>query len=219
MIREKMAAAGEMIKNHKKSLLVLFVFVLLGVALHLRDQQESEAFQGVVEREVASGNTKSRSFWFHLEEESGAGNDASIAEEIGERELDLEISPVELNREEAFSLLEKAVDEWEDGYLGENSSPEEVQKELVLPSTICDGLVKISYESSDYEILNTDGTVETSSLTQEGKLVELTARFSYGEYTRIETYALMVKPSPKGSADWILGELEKEALQTEENSR
>ncbi len=211
-MREKSARTIEMVKNHWKSLLLLVMFVMIAVSIRQQDQKEAEEFQGIVERESETGDTQSRSFSFHLEEGDGAG-------EIGEQELSLEVSPLQLDRDEAFALLGEAVEAWEGSYLGENASAEEVRQDLELPSTFCDGLVAVSYESSDYEILQADGKVETGSLSAEGEIVELTARFSYGEYTRIETAGLLVLPPAEGSAEWIVRELEREASQTEEDSR
>ncbi len=222
MIREKLAAAVNVIKNHKKSLLVFLVFLLLAVALRMRSTFEADSFHGTVEREAETGSTRNRSFRFHLEKD-GRGDDPDGREEtasqIGEQELNLSVSPLQLNREEAFELLETAQAEWSEDYLGENASANEVRTDLILPDTVCDGLVSVSYESSNYEVLNTDGTVATDSLPAEGERVELTARFSYGEYTRIDTSTLLILPPREGSTEWILRELEKEASQTEESSR
>ncbi len=211
-MREKMAKAVKAVKEHKNSLLILTVFVFLAVVIRNQEMQEAEDFQGVVEREDETGDIQSRTFSFHLEE-------GDMADEIGERELDLDVSPLQLDREEAFALLEEAVTEWEDSCLGENESAEEVRQDLFLPTSFCDGLVTVSYESSDYDVLQTDGTVTTDSLSSEGEIVELTARFSYGDYTRIETIGVQILPPPEGSAEWILREVEREASQTEEDSR
>ncbi len=213
-MRKKIGQIAETLKKHKTSLLLLAVFVMLAVAIRSRDLREAETFYGVVEREPAAGNTQNRSFFFHLEEgqETAAG-------EFGEQELCLEISPLRLERDEAFELLDEAVAEWEESVLGENPSAEEVRQDLVLPAALGGGLVAVSYESSDYEVLDTNGTVTTGDLEPEGTLVELTARFSYDDYTRIETAAFRILPPAGGSAEWILRELEREAVRTEEDSR
>ncbi len=200
------------IKDHKMSLLILAVFVIMAVSIRSQEQQEAGEFQGVVEREAETGNTQNRSFSFHLEE-------GDVADEIGEQELEIEVSPLQLDREEAFELLDEAVSLWEASYLGDNGSADEVLTDLVLPASFCDDLVSVSYESSDYEVLQTDGTVTTESLDAGGEIVELTARFSYGDYTRIETAGLKIMPPEEGSAEWVIRELEREVSQTEEDSR
>ncbi len=211
-MRGKYEKAVNFIKDHKMSLLILAVFVIMAVSIRSQEQQEAEEFQGVVEREAEDGSTQSRSFSFHLEE-------GAVADEIGEQQLEIEVSPLQLDREEAFELLDEAVAVWEESYLGENGSAGEVLLDLNLPTSLCGGLVSVSYETSDYEVLQTDGTVTTESLDSGGEVVELTARFSYGDYTRIETAGLRIMPPEEGSAEWVIRELEREVAQTEEDSR
>lgn len=225
----------KMLKSHKKSVLILGLFVLLSAGMWLRDQAETGDSAGIVERDVKGGSTQNRTFSFRLERESDGDTesisvDSSVSGEwnvsegqndgfANAGELELDISAVQPGQEEAFALLEEAVAEWEEVFLGENASVNEVRENLVLPSEICDGLVLISYESSDYGVLQTDGTVETDTLTEEGTLVELTAAFTYGEYTQIETVTLCILPPAEGSAEWLYSELEEAAQQAEENSR
>ncbi len=221
MIREKITSLAEVIRQHKKAILVLALFILLAAALRVRDLNEADAFLGTVEREPISGNTRDLSFPFHLEAENldDLSESEAVKEQIGEQDLTLAVSPLELEREEAFALLAQAGLEWEEGYLGNNVSADEVRQDLILPVSACDGLVSISYESGNYGIVNTDGTLQTDSLPESGELVELTVRFSYGDYTRIDTRDLMVLPPEEGSAEWILREINREAVQTEETSR
>ncbi len=211
-MREKLETVVNAVKDHKMSLLILAVFVIMAVSIRSQEQKEAEEFHGVVEREPETGNTQSRNFSFHLEE-------GDVADEIGEQKLEVEVSPLQLDRDQAFELLDEAVAVWEESYLGENGSADEVREDLILPASMCDDLVTVSYESSDYEVLQTDGTVTTDSLDPEGEIVELTARFSYGDYTRIETAGLRIMPPEEGSAEWVLKELEREVAQTEEDSR
>ncbi len=217
-MREKAVPFAGIIKKHRLSLLIFALFLLLAAAMRMQALKEAESFEGIVEREETGGSTQSKSFSYRVEEAETGGADA-IAEELGEQELSLEVSPVQLEREEAFDLLRQAVEEWEAEYLGENASADEVRSDLTLPTDLCDGLVTIRYESGDYDVLNTDGTVTTDTLEAEGELVELTARFSYGDYTQIETTGIRVLPPIEGSAEWVVSELAKEASRTEEDSR
>ncbi len=223
----------KMLETHKKSVLIFGLFVLLSAGMWLKDQADRGNFEGIVEREAGGGAAQSRIYSFRLEKDTDAetsseestvfgggnvsgGQDDELADS---GELELDVFPVQPDFGEAFALLEEAVDAWEAVFLGENDSVNEVRENLVLPSEICDGLVLISYESSDYGVLQTDGTIETDTLTDEGALVELTAVFSYGEYEQIETVTLRILPPAEGSADWIYSELEKAAQQAEEESR
>ncbi len=217
MMTKKLASARKLFKEHKLSLLVLALFLVLALAARMQNLEEVRSFSGTVEREDPDGETQTESFSFHLEEETGTED--AVTGEIGEQELELEIAPLALEREEAFAYLQQAAEEWEEIYLGDNPSVNEVRVDLDLPSALCDGMVTVDYESSDYEVLTADGIVTTESLPTEGTMTELTARFSCGEYTQMESRTLCILPPKEGSVDWVLSELDREAAQTEEDTR
>ncbi|MCD7981898.1 MAG: type II secretion system F family protein [Clostridiales bacterium] len=200
--------------SHRKSILILGLFILLAAGVYIRDRTDAEGNAGFVERDAEGGDTQNRTFSFRLEKSAGQGDEAS---ESGE--LELSVSPVQSDPEEAFALLDQAVLEWEAGYLGENESANEVRYDLSLPSQVCDGRVQVSCESSDSGILQADGAIFSDGLGEEGALVDLTVKFIYGDYTRMETYAVRVFPPEEGSREWILSELTKAAEQAEEESR
>ncbi len=214
---KKLAVVMRRIKEHKLSLLVLALFLVLALAARMQNLEEVRSFSGTVEREDPDGETQTESFSFHLEEETGTED--AIAEEVGEQELALDIAPLALEREEAFAYLAQAAEEWEEIYLGDNPTANEVRVDLNLPATLCDGMVTVDYESSDYEVLTADGIVTTESLPTEGTLTELTVRFSCGDYTQIETRTLQILPPAEGSAAWLLRELNREAEEAEEATR
>ncbi len=210
------------LKFHKRSVLILILSVFLSFGVWVRGQADAAAAAGIVKRASEGGSTESRTFGFWLEEsgetEQGAlGNGEQTESE--KQELKLEVAAVQRDREESLELLENAVIEWEAGYLGDNDSANEVRQNLNLAAEGCGGLVQISCESSNCEILQTDGTVVADDLTEDGELVELTATFVCGEYTRIEAYMLRILPPEEGSAAWILSELQKEVQEAEEESR
>lgn len=73
--------------------------------------------------------------------------------------------------------------------LKENSSLEDVRKDLELVFKLDGYPFQISWESGAYSLINTDGTVHNEELT-EGEIVTLTAKFSYEEWCReVQLYA------------------------------
>ncbi|MCD8149186.1 MAG: type II secretion system F family protein [Clostridiales bacterium] len=156
-----------MLKSHKKSVLILGVSVLLAAGIGMRDQAEMGEMLGIAERGEEGGDARSQTFSFRLQrsEEDGGNTDGQEQTDEEELEMELEIAAVQRSREESLELLEQAVTEWEDGYLGDNSSANEVRQDLNLVSELCEGMVQVSYESSDSTILQTDGTVTAKSMT------------------------------------------------------
>ncbi|MCD8218615.1 MAG: type II secretion system F family protein [Clostridiales bacterium] len=156
-----------MLKSHKKSVLILGMSVLLAIGIGMRDQAEMGEMLGIAERGEEGGDAGTQTFSFRLQrsEEDGGNTDGQEQTDEEELEMELEIAAVQRSREESLELLEQAVTEWEDGYLGDNSSANEVRQDLNLVSELCGGLVQVSYESSDSTALQTDGTVTAESMT------------------------------------------------------
>lgn len=194
------------LRGHKKTVLVLIVFLLLALCLAVRDYLNEPQDAAEVTRQ----------------EEGGSGENRTFSYQVGEgeqQEITLEIKPVERSGEEAEKLLEQAVTEWESTYLSENESENNISEPLNLPNQFCDGLVAVSYESSDYDILDTDGSIFRDNIPEDGALVELTAEFSYAGYTRRESCWLRIVLPKRGSVEWVSWQLGKDAAKTEENTR
>lgn len=95
--------------------------------------------------------------------------------------------------QETEALYQQAVASLEDAIRGENESLEDVRKDLQLITVLEGYPFEISWESSNYALVNVDGTVDNRDLT-EGEIVTLIAHFRYEEQTR--DYQLYVKVNP-----------------------
>ncbi len=87
---------------------------------------------------------------------------------------------------EAQALLPTAI-------LGENEKLEDVRKNLDLVCELAGYPFEISWESSAYSLVDTDGTVLNGELTT-GEIVTLTARFDYEDWSK--EYPLLVQVNP-----------------------
>ena len=204
-IRENIGKWLRFFGEHKKSVLVFAVFLLLAAGVYRSGQTEILGTLGTASRAGEGGSTETQTFTYQIE----GGQ---------EGELSLDVSPQERSADAVLELLQEAVVEFEEVWLGENESADEVRSDLNLPSTLCGGLVEVSYESSNYSALNTDGTVDSDTV-EDGELVELTASFSYSDTTQIETYAVLLYGPEEGSSAWIAARLQVLAEEAEENSR
>lgn len=71
--------------------------------------------------------------------------------------------------------------------LGENDRLEDVRKDLELVTELKGYPFRISWESSAYSLIHSDGTVYNEGLT-EGEIVVLTARFRCEEWVRKSSF-------------------------------
>ena len=135
------------------------------------------------------------------------------------QELELEIHPQEYSEQETEEYVRQAVSLWEQEYLGENDSEKAIYKALKLPDTMMDGMVTVSYESSEYDILHEDGSVSLESVPDEGILVELQATFTCQKYIQTEIRSLQVILPPKGSRAWFQVQVARAIEKAEQSSR
>lgn len=109
------------------------------------------------------------------------------------QELPLLIEPVRYPEEilkqkfeDGFAFLEQAM-------LGDNPAPDQIQTDLNLPTSIPDSGLRVSWGSSDYELLEENGTVHNDTLTGAVSL-SLSLTLSYEDREEIREYGLTICP-------------------------
>lgn len=95
--------------------------------------------------------------------------------------------------EEAEALYRKAVDLLPEIIKGQNDTLEDVRCDLDLVNRVERYPFDISWESSNYSIVNTDGTLNNADL-QESVIVMLTARFQYEKWSWEHQMYVQVNP-------------------------
>ncbi len=192
------------LKEHRKSILTAVVFVLLAVLMWLR--QSADSHTEILTREKPGGSVRQEQIIC----QTGDGVT---------QELELEIHPQEYSEQETEEYVRQAVSLWEQEYLGENDSEKAIYEALKLPDTMMDGMVTVSYESSEYDILHEDGSVSLESVPDEGILVELQATFTCQKYIQTEIRSLQVILPPKGSRAWFQVQVARAIEKAEQSSR
>lgn len=118
--------------------------------------------------------------------------------------------------------LEKQYDEAQTLFpaviLGENERLEDVRKDLILVSELAEYPFRISWESSAYSLVDTDGTVHNKELT-EGEIVTLTAQFRYEDWRRDRQFLVQINPAVYTPQEAIRSRLENLLREHEENTR
>lgn len=191
-------------KEHKKSILGAGIFIFLAVAMWMKQSDGTPA--GVIVREKPGGAIRQEQISY----KTGDGINGKV---------ELEIHPQECSEREAKEYVQKAVKIWEREYLGENSSEMEVYQPLNLPEQLLDGMVTVTYESSDIDVLQEEGTIAMEHVPEEGIVLELQAKFSCQNYSQTEIRSLQIVLPPVGSAERLEIELARKAEETEQNSR
>ena len=128
------------------------------------------------------------------------------------------VEPKRLSREESKKLLQETLQQMETYILGENSSLEEVRKDLKLISKV-EGLpVELTWELDSYEVLNLDGSLRSENLKEEGSIVELTAYVSCNQEEAVYRGYARVLPPLLSPAEIFMQELAREMEELEEKN-
>ena len=194
----------ERLKEHKKEILLVVVFVFLGaVVLFSQNREMEEMLQNGLKREEAGGEENTYTYEYRV----GGGE---------KKTLDITVRPRLLTQNEVMDVLKKAREEWEEGWLGDNTSAAEVGSNLYFPETLQDGLVEVEYQLSDYDILNAFGEIEEDELTSEGKNVTVTALMSCQDVELpVEKFVTLKRQKKQGEE--VVEEQVKETVALEES--
>lgn len=108
--------------------------------------------------------------------------------------LEIRLSERAYTKEEASKVYEDILGELPRYILGDNSSLKEVRSNLNLLTGLNRYGVRLSWESSDSELVDSFGEVKNADLEEQGRPVNLTVRMTEGNWPREYTVPIEVKP-------------------------
>ena len=118
---------------------------------------------------------------------------------------------IEVFYQEAVEILPTVI-------LGQNEKPEDVRLDLDLVSALEDYPFQISWESSAYSLINTDGTVHNEELT-DGEVVTLTASLRYEDWSRELVFPVQVNPVIYTPEEALRGRVEELIRENEDSTK
>ena len=174
----------------KKQLLCIGAGVFLGIVAWMVQEADPVIKTGnVLERPAADDSYKEQELYIKGLFESGR-----------EVPFDLRIYPKQYTKEEAYSLYEEILDQIPEKIRGENLSLKEVRKDLDLITVWPEYGISLSWQSSEPEILESDGTLHSEKLEEdlaagiEQQKIDLTVRMSDGNWPEEYSLSVTVKP-------------------------
>lgn len=146
-----------------------------------------------------------------------AGPDGETRRDFGTYEVTVHAR--ELTRQEAAARAEEIFRAMPKAVLGENADPGEIRFPLRLPSRGEVEPFSISYESSRYSVMDTDGSVYNSEYGEDQREdVELTAILSYGDYLFEKKLPFTVCAPVRDPEEQLRGRIEAALRDAERNS-
>ncbi|MCM1143186.1 MAG: type II secretion system F family protein [Blautia sp.] len=135
--------------------------------------------------------------------------DVALSAQIGEGEPEEILYTVEAQKyteEEIATLYQEASAHLAESILGNNESLDHVTGNLALTDSLEGYPFQISWDSSQYSLVHTDGSVHNEEL-EEGQVVMLTASFQYEDITFEEVFPVQVQPVVYTQKEQLLREL------------
>ena len=174
------------IKVWRKQLLCVGTGMFLGAAAWILQERDPVIKEGnVLERPAADESYQEQELYVR-----------GLVEKGGDIPFDLRIYPKHYTKEEAYNLYKEILDQIPEMIRGENISINEVQHDLELMTQWPRYGISLSWQSSEPEILENDGTLHTEKLKKNGysQQICLTVRMSDGSWP--EEYDLFVTVTP-----------------------
>ncbi len=155
-------------------------------------------------------------------EGSGQGKSTETLEvQIGgiREKIDVTVSERAYGEDELKQIFSTASEQLTERILGDNESLDEVRSDLDLVTEIPKYGISVSWESDDYSVIDMQGKLNQEELTEDGRIVTLTAVLGYGEEKAAYEFCVRVFPPRAGSREQVLMELEEELEKADQQNR
>lgn len=144
---------------------------------------------------------------------------AQVEDMEGKEKLNVMIGEQEYAADETEVVLAEAGEKLERYILGENESLDLVRNDLNLISEIPNTSIEVSWETSDYKIMDATGAIQSENLDAGGTLITLTAVLSYNQAQVVEQLSACIYPPLLSDREAVRKSLEHALTQTEETTK
>lgn len=170
----------------KLLLLMLFIGNIFATGLFINSRIDGVLEDGKYIRRNAYGMGSMET---KLQAETEKGNGTSIRQNFTFIVEEQQLEDVLVKQ-----MADRLTQELPSMILGNNSSLEEVREDLNLIQRAEGYPFRIEWESDDYSCIYSDGSVINEQLEKEGKVVCLTAIFTYGDYKEEHIFPIHIVP-------------------------
>ncbi|TCT11651.1 type II secretion system protein F (GspF) [Natranaerovirga pectinivora] len=195
-------------------ILILFSFSFLGLVIGYSDYQNTYLIEG---------NTLLRPGYNQGATSYELDLTIKTENEILNESIEVMVEPKSLTTEQALRLLENSLEYLKVYILGENESLNNVQYPLKLIKEIPGTQIKVNWESSHPEIIDSNGMIDFKDITEEGIYVSLLPTLVYGDIQLKHNLIVQVWPRVisqkellESNLNRMLDELNKEGLENSE---
>lgn len=170
-------------KQNTKIILIIIMSIFLAVILTVQNTSKNNIQSDTIKRPNYKEGSQSLELDVYTQ-----GNDKPST-------VEFEVSPRQYTKDEAMQAFDEIYNLLPDIIKADNQSLSDVSANLNLIDSIDGYMVKLEWFSSEYELIDYDGQVNTQFLTLNSKQscdVELTVKMSSGEYMAENTFNITV---------------------------
>lgn len=178
----------------KKSMIILFLAVLIVAAVADLMESSQESFTEVKRKEAGQGD-----------EELTLRLDAG--EILENFKYSLNVEEQKVTKEQAENYFSMAKEELVDTFCGENLSVEHITKQVQMKESYQEGLVTAEWSLDNYEVMDPEGNPLEEALVPEGTLVNAQVEMACGVYQELYSFAFVVYPAEKSPQEEILSKI------------
>ena len=178
-------------KSGKKAVTIIIISVVLGFVAEYMEQKEGILKDGVLTRNAA-GKGEVVAALEYQENGKSVGN-----------QIEITIAEQELTEAEWKECLAEGEQELDTLFLADNSDTSHITKQVNLCETVQDGLIRVSWEFTPDNLIDTSGKVMEECIEEEGQLVEATATLSYHDYSAIYSFSMALYHETKSEEELL----------------
>lgn len=138
--------------------------------------------------------------------------------ELFQREKKIVIDEKHYTGDEIQTIFKKTAEEIEVSLLGENTSPDHIDHDLILPKGSEIYPVSVEWLIGDYDALDSSGHIQDSFHDEAGREVKLTAELSYGSMCEDHVFYVKVYPKYREADDRLSHDIDRSISEYAVNS-
>lgn len=190
-------------KTGKRILLIVFFSNTIAISLFFTDMAGKENPRKVRRNSYGEG-TRTEEY------------ELTVGDELEKEPFVIEVEERKYTHQEIQKIFRQVMSELDEIILGKNESLDRVETDLNFVTVLEKYPVQIQWELDSYEVMNVYGEIQHEHTEENGTLVEIRGRLTYGEEEALYVTNAIIYPERKNKRQRMLAEVQK-LLETEEN--
>lgn len=130
----------------------------------------------------------------------------------------IEVKEQAYTKEEMISYFEQSIQYLKTDVLGSNIASEQITQDLHFTTRVPGTSIAVEWKPSDYTLIQSDGKVLNSELSEQGITTSVTAILTCQNYSKVVQLAFHILPRPVDPEENLKAQLEKQLIEVSKNN-